>query len=744
MLRSYALHRSNNNGTPSLSFLPRLNKNDGRTVEEKAEEAVLQAFVSLLDITIDKEKAEVTKQTERLGKDKLRGLSSSNPDEPCSTLNGKDNNNKVSPKSTATDETNTTPDYSTIYSHQTCYLNHDESELCTYDNILCFDGEGPVVIVPKPIREPTRVLDYNHECNDNRFNEPTTLEWSNCHWAYAVKRDYRIDDVPDEISGGEYSLPLGLRRWGPQNRNTALIFRELSPTDIFGSGEENLHTIINSNDDDIKNIGKNKRKKYVEDSDTLNIEGFNAQEVLTMIDNADSFANIDIPGLTLKGRYRVPNLNEEERITVDWIDGTLWLGALELQWQENPYQFMSKASLLYEAQLANATVGFGSANGAAFETGGHPSDGYVHWQSDSDIAVRRSIHKLESKTGIPEARSRALWRVGSQWGPLPPIDNILFVGEGAKRVADISHLNSWASGILRLINQRNTKVFFNDAQKQYDSKHLLCARRGAVLGTKPKLFSGRSDATLFRNRAYKAAGIGIDNNGVCQLGSYPRFPPRRITIIDRVHHSGRFILNIDELTTALSASGLEFEIVDNLSRLSFEEQVSLMARTGILIAPHGAALTNIMFLPAHAAVIELFPYGLRRTHYNEIANTLSLLYYPVYSLTKLPPTTDDNDVAKILYSKGYYENCVKPNTTVFDGISVHECHQVGRLHPVIIPMDYFNNILTNAIDAIGAFSQSNPEWAEYSSKENILPITYEEWTKGRSEELLKSGENYEV
>ena len=36
-------------------------------------------------------------------------------------------------------------------------------------------------------------------------------------------------------------------------------------------------------------------------------------------------------------------------------------------------------------------------------------------------------------------------------------------------------------------------------------------------------------------------------------------------------------------------------------------QVELMAGTGILIAPHGAHLANTMFLPARAAVIELFP-----------------------------------------------------------------------------------------------------------------------------------------
>lgn len=730
ILRSYALNRNDVTTTPSLSFLPRLGK-DGRTVEEKAEEAVLQAFVSLLDSTVNKEKLEISKQNERLSKEKLRGVSSSEQDSPSPCNPSTDNLEGIPSATDATTETGQNKaDPSTLYTHQTCYLNNDESELCTYDNLLCYDGEGPVVIVPKPIREPSRILDYTHECVDNRFLEPSSLEWSNCHWAYAVKRPYRGSDVPEEISPSDHSLPLDIRRWGPLNRNQALIFREISPIDIFGSGEENLLSTVN--DDDIKNMGKNTRKRYTDNYETLNVEGFNAQEILTMIDHADPFANADIPGMKLRSRYRVPNPeieNKDEQITIDWLDGTLWLAALDLQWQDNPYHFLTKASLLYDAQRSNITLAYGTAKGATFETGGSPFDGFVHWQSDSDIAVRRSIHKLESSVGTSEARNRALWRIGSQWGPLPPLDNILFVGEGSKTVTEVSRLSPWASGILRLINQRQTKVFFNDALSKYNSKHLLCARRGVVIGTKPKVFSGRSDAILFRNRAYKAAGIGIEENGNRILGTYSQYPPRHITVIDRLPRSGRNIHNLEELKAILSVSGLTYEIIDDFGKLTFEDQILKMSRTGILIAPHGAALANIMFLPAHAVVIELFPFGLRRFQYSEIANTIGLLYFPVYSLNKLPPESD-NRVKDILYSRSYYDNCVKQNVSAVDAYMIHECVQVGRMHPVIIPIPYFRDILTNAIDAIGAFSQSNAEWAEYTSRENIQPLPFEEWSRG--------------
>jgi hypothetical protein len=52
----------------------------------------------------------------------------------------------------------------TAFTQQTCYLQSDESEVCVFDNLMCFDGKSPVVTVEKPIRDPERILDYTHSC----------------------------------------------------------------------------------------------------------------------------------------------------------------------------------------------------------------------------------------------------------------------------------------------------------------------------------------------------------------------------------------------------------------------------------------------------------------------------------------------------------------------------------------------------------------------------------------------------
>ena len=69
----------------------------------------------------------------------------------------------------------------------------------------------------------------------------------------------------------------------------------------------------------------------------------------------------------------------------------------------------------------------------------------------------------------------------------------------------------------------------------------------------------------------------------------------------------RFFHNVEQVQEAARATGLEVRYIPALGRLSFKEQVEAMAHTGILIAPHGAALTNAMFLPQHAVLLEIFP-----------------------------------------------------------------------------------------------------------------------------------------
>ncbi len=70
-----------------------------------------------------------------------------------------------------------------------------------------------------------------------------------------------------------------------------------------------------------------------------------------------------------------------------------------------------------------------------------------------------------------------------------------------------------------------------------------------------------------------------------------------------------------------------FEVVYT-EKLSLKEQIKLMSETKILVSLHGAALTNMLFLPKGSKIIELRNQGDAETQcYYNLANALKLPYY---------------------------------------------------------------------------------------------------------------------
>lgn len=120
-------------------------------------------------------------------------------------------------------------------------------------------------------------------------------------------------------------------------------------------------------------------------------------------------------------------------------------------------------------------------------------------------------------------------------------------------------------------------------------------------------FPSRADAWYFRQTAYDFAGLTRK-----QITSHDSYPPNKITVITRKSKNGRNFANEADVIALLRSTGLEVEVIEDLGKIPFKEVITKMAGTGILIAAHGAALVNSMFLPQHAAVIEIFPYFMKK------------------------------------------------------------------------------------------------------------------------------------
>ena len=108
---------------------------------------------------------------------------------------------------------------------------------------------------------------------------------------------------------------------------------------------------------------------------------------------------------------------------------------------------------------------------------------------------------------------------------------------------------------------------------------------------------------------------------IFQTNSQPS--PFRKIYISRSLAKYRRIVNEPDLIAMLESFG--FEII-HAEKLSFESQVKLFNEAKVILSSHGAGLTNMLFAPSSALVIELFEPTAAHTHYWTMAHTLGHNY----------------------------------------------------------------------------------------------------------------------
>lgn len=64
-----------------------------------------------------------------------------------------------------------------------------------------------------------------------------------------------------------------------------------------------------------------------------------------------------------------------------------------------------------------------------------------------------------------------------------------------------------------------------------------------------------------------------------------------------------------------------------MEELAFDAQVRLMSETAVLLAPHGAGLTNMMFCPAGSQVVEIADLSYPNPNFYALASAMGLGYW---------------------------------------------------------------------------------------------------------------------
>lgn len=140
----------------------------------------------------------------------------------------------------------------------------------------------------------------------------------------------------------------------------------------------------------------------------------------------------------------------------------------------------------------------------------------------------------------------------------------------------------------------------------------------------------------------------------------------QITVVERTHF--RTILNHKALVEELKTIGLPVEEVI-LENLSLHDQLSLMRRTKVFVAGHGAALTHVMFLPPGSFTLEILPYGYFYERYQKLGIARGEKY--------LQWVNPDESKAVHVFPRSYVQGIDTSVTAIDDPSIIQKANKTG-------------------------------------------------------------------
>jgi capsular polysaccharide biosynthesis protein len=108
--------------------------------------------------------------------------------------------------------------------------------------------------------------------------------------------------------------------------------------------------------------------------------------------------------------------------------------------------------------------------------------------------------------------------------------------------------------------------------------------------------------------------------------SFSNTTSHRRIYISRQKAPRRHLVNRAEVGSLLKDAGFEKVFMEDLS---FKEQVALMQEAAVIVAPHGAGLTNMMFCAPGTHVVEIADLGFPNPNFYALASAMDHEYWLV-------------------------------------------------------------------------------------------------------------------
>ena len=175
-------------------------------------------------------------------------------------------------------------------------------------------------------------------------------------------------------------------------------------------------------------------------------------------------------------------------------------------------------------------------------------------------------------------------------------------------------------------------------------RHVLLLDRSCYNGDGGSL-SGWMSADLFRAAAYKYSNV--------TLSQPERHHPYHFTFLQRSGYR-RFVSPHFIQFLIKKHFGDQLDVSIHYTNGSFAEQVTLLANSDIVLSPHGAGQTNIVFMRPFTAFIEAYPPFFYEETFMNLANIVRIQYLSRHTMRHTFPKVLGKEQDSSYMSRGNY------------------------------------------------------------------------------------------